>query len=259
MPRAVRARLVVQPLGSGSSGNSTLVRGPTGDLLIDAGFSARETLRRVEAVGATAAGIAAVILTHGHSDHAKGAPVLARKLGVPIWGTGPTLRGLGNLRGAEVLCELPEEGAVEIAGRRVEALAVSHDIPGTVILRIDGRVGVATDLGKADPGVRRFLNGLEALLLEFNHDRDLLLDGDYPPWLQDRILSDEGHLSNTQAAALLSARDFEPPSRGLYLCHLSRENNRPEIAMEAAQTALAGWDIEIRLARQEEPVEPLVL
>lgn len=254
-----RSTLTVFQLGSGSSGNATVVAGPRGAVLIDAGFSAKETLRRAASVGVAAENIRGIVVSHGHGDHAGGVPVLARRLKIPIWATEPTLEGLSNLRGGEDLRGLPEEGQFEVAGMMVETMRVSHDAPGTIIARVDGRVAVATDLGIADTAVLDFLDGLEGLLLEFNHDLDMLAAGDYPYWLQDRVRSDEGHLSNDQAACLLTSPQFRLPKVALWLCHLSRNNNTPTHALCAAEEALDGRHLDLVMTSQSEPARPVTL
>jgi phosphoribosyl 1,2-cyclic phosphodiesterase len=254
-----RPTLEVYPLGSGSSGNATLVVGERGGVLVDAGFSARELCRRMEGRGAARSLVRAIVLTHGHTDHIRGAAVLARKLGVPIWGTAPTLAALSELRGGETLNELVPGRPATIAGLALEALAVSHDAPGTVILRVEGRLGIATDLGVAPVAVRDFLRGLDGLLLEFNHDPEMLRDGPYPPWLQARIRSDAGHLSNDQAKELLLSSVGAAPTQVLWLGHLSRHNNTPQLARRAALAGLDGRTPAVVVTHQDQSVSPVTL
>jgi phosphoribosyl 1,2-cyclic phosphodiesterase len=254
-----RRRLTVQPLGSGSSGNSTLVAGPEGSILVDAGFSAREILGRLREAGTQPADIRAVIVTHAHGDHAKGAALVARRLRVPIWASRSTLNRLWNLNGKEELAVLSTRRINMIAGLAVEALTVNHDAPGTVIVKLEGRVALATDLGTVTPREARFLSGLEGLLLEFNHDPEMLANGPYPPWLKARVASNRGHLSNEQAAALLVHDHFVPPKRVLWLAHLSQKNNRPGLARAAARTALGKRRVRMVVTRPDMPSPAVVL
>jgi phosphoribosyl 1,2-cyclic phosphodiesterase len=152
-----------------------------------------------------------------------------------------------------------ELGTTRIAGLAVDALPVSHDVAGTVILRFDRRVAIATDLGVAGPEVQEFLSGLDGLLLEFNHDVDMLQEGEYPGWLKARVASDVGHLSNGQAVDLLSAPGFLLPRQALWLCHLSRHNNLPELARVEAESVLDGDPIRVVMTQQHRPAEVVVL
>ncbi|MEE8410699.1 MAG: MBL fold metallo-hydrolase [Myxococcota bacterium] len=254
-----RQPLTVFQLGSGSCGNATVVAGPRGALLIDAGFSAKETLRRAASVGVAADSIRGIVVSHGHGDHAGGVPVLARRLQVPVWATEPTLERLTNLRGSEDLRVLPRNGRLNVAGMAVDTMPVPHDAPGTIIARVEGRVAVATDLGIADTGVRDFLDGLDGLLLEFNHDLDMLAEGEYPHGLKDRVRSDTGHLSNAQAADLLTSPQFRLPKIALWLCHLSRNNNTPTHALCAAEDAVDGRDLNVVMTSQFVPARPVTL
>ena len=255
----MRVPLRVFQLGSGSSGNLTLLEGPRGALLVDAGFPAREILRRVEEAGIERRRIQCLILTHAHLDHARGAGVLARRLGIPILAAPWTLENLGGLRGREELRPLPLEGSFQAAGLRFQTRPAPHDIPGTLLLRVEDRLGIATDLGHAGEETAAFLSGLEVLLLEFNHDTALLRSGPYPPRLKARILSPKGHLSNDQAEELLRRPGFRPPTRALWLCHLSRKNNRPHLALEAARRALDGLGTQILTASPGGDRLPLLL
>jgi len=252
-------KLTVHQLGSGSSGNLTAVAGPEGVLLVDAGFPAREVQRRLALVGLGAGDVRALVLTHAHLDHSRGAALLSRRLRIPLWATPWTLKNLRGLKGGETLHAFPESAPAHLAGLAVETCPVSHDVPGTVILRIAGLLGVATDLGVVTPEGSAFLTGLSGLLLEFNHDEELLRGGPYPVWLQDRILSDQGHLANAQAAELLRSRAFAPPSRALWLAHMSAHNNRPERALAAAAAALGSQGPELLLAEQDAPTGPIAL
>ena len=250
--------LTVCPLASGSAGNATVVTGVGGSLLVDAGLSARELLARADEVGVSANTLCGMLITHCHTDHSRGAPVLARKLKIPIYGTRSTLRRLTGLRGSETLRPIPASGEFTLAGLQIETLGVSHDAPGTVIVRIDRRVGIATDLGMVDAKVADFIDRLEGLLLEFNHDEELLANGPYPEYLKRRILSDEGHLSNRQAVELLERPGFTPPSRALWLGHLSGENNEPGIAFDEACGALGASDADVYVVGQHEPAESVI-
>ncbi len=252
-----RPALRVVQLGSGSSGNATLVVGRDGAILVDAGFSARELAARITRAGEPLEAVRAILLSHAHQDHCRGAAVLARRLSIPIWGTPPTLAALPDRRGLEALTPLEPGRALRIAGVAVDALAVPHDAPGTVIFRLGERLGIATDLGVADGEVAAFLRDLDGLILEFNHDVDLLARGPYPPWLKTRILSPLGHLSNEQAAALLVGRGV--PREALWLAHLSRQNNEPRLARRAAERAVGAGAVTLMVTHQDRISPPVIL
>jgi phosphoribosyl 1,2-cyclic phosphodiesterase len=251
--------LRVYQIGSGSSGNATAFVGEDGGVLVDTGFSAKDAIGRMRYAGLDPAELRAIIVTHCHGDHAGGVAVLARKLDLPVWATAPTLEALPNLRGNEELHEIAEHGTTRIGGLTVDTLPVSHDVAGTVILRFDERVAIATDLGVAGSEVRDFLSGLDGLLLEFNHDVDMLMEGAYPAWLKARVRSDAGHLSNAQAGELLLSPRFRLPRQALWLCHLSRHNNLPELALVEAECALDGAPIRVVMTQQHRPAEAVVL
>ena len=143
-----RRELQVHQLGSGSAGNMTALVGPQGTILVDAGFTARECLRRFAGAGLERQNLCAIVLTHAHLDHARGAALLSRRFGLPIWGTPWTLANLAGLRPGQEVRPLPADGSpVEIGGLPWAAHPAAHDIPGTVLLRVADRLGFATDLG----------------------------------------------------------------------------------------------------------------
>lgn len=222
-------------LGSGSRGNATLLEAGGRRLLIDCGFSLRELERRLAQTGLAAQQIDAVLITHEHADHIKGVAALARRHGVPLWTTAGTWR-------ASRIDDLPEVHFFNSHGPgfaigeiRVRPFAVPHDAtePVQYVIEHEGRrFGVLTDTGAPTPHIRDRLRGLDALLLECNHDPVMLANGPYPPSLQARVGGALGHLSNDQAAALLGRLDHER-LRHLVAGHLSEKNNRPELARSA--------------------------
>ncbi len=235
------AGLRVAVLGSGSGGNSTIVESGEGCLLLDAGFSCRELERRLEAVGRSAADVDAVLLTHEHDDHCKGIDRFARRHRVPVYGTrgtykGPLLRGLGSFA-------RPMAPGVPLAaaGFRIDVFPVSHDArePVGIVVESGGgyRFGLATDLGCRTPEAWRSLQDLDILVLESNHDLDMLRTGPYPWRLKERVASKRGHLSNEDAAAGVEALLSDRLS-WVVLCHLSQTNNSPAFAVAAVQPVL---------------------
>lgn len=245
-------------LGSGSSGNATLVRGPGGALLLDAGLTLAELGRRWTKVGFDADELRAVLVTHEHGDHGRSAARLARRLSLPLWLSRGTDAGLArSWRGDERRHHLAGGETATLAGIEVQAIAVSHDVREPLQFRFavgERSLAAVTDLGEADGAVRRALAGSQAWLLESNYDEALLAAGPYPAWLKRRVSGARGHLSNGQCAELI-ATEGRGHLRAVVLGHLSEENNRPELALAAARGALAdsGLAAELSVAPRGEP------
>ncbi|RJX30467.1 MAG: MBL fold metallo-hydrolase [Desulfarculus sp.] len=247
-------------LGSGSKGNCLYVEAGQNAVLIDCGLSARQTLSRLEARGLSPHLIRAIILTHEHRDHVQGLRVLAQRLRVPVMCTGPTWRGVpdqGPTRQHAIRAGRP----FLIDGLAFHPFSISHDAAdpvGLVIAAGQARLGLATDLGVVTHLVRHHLAGCQGLILEHNHDPQMLAQGPYQQWLKQRVRSNQGHLSNEQGAELLGQLRH-PQLRRVVLAHLSEVNNRPELAGRAAAQALAQGNCAARLsvARQHEPSQVL--
>ena len=250
----------VAVLGSGSRGNAVVVDGGGRRILLDAGFSCREIERRLATLGLSAESLDAVVVTHEHRDHVRGADRLARRWRLPIYATGGTLdhaRGLSQeARG--LARPLASGVPVEIAGFVVEPFAIPHDAAepvGLVLTAPDGcRLGLAGDLGSRSRLAWARLAELDVLLLETNHDLDMLRSGPYPWVLKQRIASRHGHLSNRDAAdglpELLCDR-----LRWVVCYHLSQTNNLPHLAGEEVAVMLAreGSRAEVAVAEQDRP------
>ncbi len=240
--------------GSGSKGNATLVEHGKTRLLVDCGFSMRELERRMARLGVEGSSISAILLTHEHNDHLGGAGALARKYKLPIWLTAGTARA-----GEKRLGELPERHLLNchsdfsIGDLTVSPFPVPHDArePCQFIFSDGARsLGLLTDTGLTTQHIQRKLSGCDALILECNHDREMLRNGPYPPQLQQRIASALGHLSNEQAADILQKLDTSSLQH-LVAAHLSEANNLPQLAAAALSDVLGcepGW---IDLADQE--------
>lgn len=187
------------------------------------------------------AGIGAILLSHEHSDHARGAARFARRFGTPVAATRSTLRAAGLFGSPARVTELAKGETVRFGSLRVATAPVSHDAADPVGFRIEAgsrRLGFALDLGRGTDAVRNLLAGCEALILEANHDPEMLERGPYPRELKERLRGPRGHLSNAEAADLL-AEVAGPSTRTLVLAHLSRTNNRPELALSAARPVLS--------------------
>jgi phosphoribosyl 1,2-cyclic phosphodiesterase len=242
-------------LGSGSRGNATLVESPGVRLLVDLGFSLRETQRRLGVLGVEPGEVQALLLTHEHGDHGRGVAAFATRYGVPVWTTPGTWRGLGSPEVPALRLFSGHGGGIDLDGMRVLPYPVPHDArePCQLVFEHAGRrLGMLTDAGSVTPHMRAVLTDCDALILECNHDPDLLRQGPYPPALQRRVAGGLGHLSNAQAAGLLDALPHAA-IRALLLAHISEKNNRSDLvraAIEGVSESLAG---RARLAGQDAP------
>ena len=222
-------------LASGSSGNCTLVTGAGATVLVDAGISCRKITTRLKALGRTLADVDSIFITHTHSDHISGLNVLLKQWHGPVYASGEAgadLRSKVANLGREQLIPLTSQEPVTLGDLTVTAFSTPHDAPGSMGYHMAGegrRFAIATDLGWVQPHIARMLDGVDAAIVEANHDPDWLRDGPYPYYLQQRILGDYGHLSN-EACGELAVSLVRSGARVLVLGHLSRENNAPERA-----------------------------
>ena len=262
-------------LGSGSKGNCALVEGPQGLIMIDNGFSRKRVIERMEALGLSESDVRALVLTHEHSDHVAGIEVWCRR-----W-EGPMFASAGTPAQRKYLAALPfaevDPGAAfEVAGIHVTTFATSHDVVNPMGFRFEcagDAIGYVTDTGTLSNTALEALADTRILALESNHDVPMLRVGPYPRYLQDRIISDSGHLSNEQASnaarQLVTAR-----TEHLVAMHISQENNLPNLAVRSFAAALGatpdndlgssatlqrndGTTLRIRAAGQNRPITVL--
>jgi len=229
-------------LASGSKGNSLYLETDSCRLLVDAGLSARETQARLAAIGVSSTDLDGILITHEHSDHISGAGALARRLKIPLLMTGATYRAGQHAIKKVELMEFEPGTSFTFKGVSIDPFPITHDAcdpVGFLVESGEGKVGFATDLGVATRLAQLKLKGCRALVLEFNHDEQMLQDGPYPWHLKQRIRSRHGHLSNAEGAALLEEL-LHDGLEGVFLSHLSEVNNAPELALSAATTLLAG-------------------
>lgn len=232
-------------LASGSEGNSTLVRAGETTLLVDAGLGKREMDERLDGARVARGSLEHVLVTHGHLDHARSAGILAKRDRATLHAPENILRHPAARRAprlAAVTIDRPFEitSLFRTETVRVTPVGLPHDCDPTVAYRIEhaGRTAVIlTDMGAPSRDVAARLRGAHVLVLEFNYDPALMASGPYPPVLQRRITGDRGHLSNAQAAQMLEWL-AGPELHTLVLAHLSQKTNRPELALEVAQTTL---------------------
>ncbi len=231
-------------LASGSSGNSVYIEEGGTRLLIDAGISLKAIETALKTLGTSAKLLTGVLITHEHSDHTRGLYQLAMRTGVPIYGGVDTVRAVL----ASMSDMMPDRFTVFAAGRgpyrignfSVTTFPTSHDVP-CLGYRIEGEstVAIATDLGRMDDIVYEGLAGADFVIIECNHDVEMLRYGRYPAYLKRRILSDVGHLSN-ECCAMAVCRLVETGCRHFVLGHLSESNNHPRLALEAVCGNLLG-------------------
>ena len=228
-------------LGSGSEGNGLVVEAGDTRILIDCGFGVRDTAARLARLGIEPESIAAILVTHEHSDHVGGVPAFAARHGIPVWLTFGTLQVVGErFARAERVYGFDSHDAFAIGALEIRPFPVPHDAREPVQFVVgDGehRLGVLTDLGVSTRHVESSLTRCDALVLECNHDAGMLADSDYPFPLKQRIAGRLGHLDNEAAAALLAALDTSR-LRHLVAAHLSQQNNTPDRARAALARAL---------------------
>ena len=233
---------------SGSGGNCLLVSDGNTNILIDAGISARRVENALAMAGLAADDIGGVFVTHEHSDHVKGLPQLVKKHGTPIFVPRTVAaRMLGAMPALEESVSIiPVGESFPFGNIVISAFHTMHDTDESVgyVIEGDGSFGIATDTGCINEEITSALAGVGTVVIESNHDVQMLRDGPYPVYLKKRILSDNGHLSNDDCARF-ARRLAESGTRQIILGHLSRENNRPAIALETVGAALEGLPVSL--------------
>ena len=223
-------------------------------VLLDAGFSCREMEARLTALGVDPVSLDLILLSHEHGDHARGAELFARRFGCAVAGTAATLRCLGLKGGSLRLSTLESGKPTQVGSWKVTGVRVPHDAADPVAFRLDtgeGSVGYALDLGHAPDPVIRGMEGCQVLIVESNHDPELLEQGPYPRELKQRLKGPRGHLSNREAAELISGAATRE-TRCLVLAHLSVTNNRADLALLSAHRALGELSGSIRMSAAEQ-------
>ncbi len=253
-------------LGSGSGGNSAYLEAGDTRLLIDAGLSGRQIRQRLLSIGRAPENLSGILVTHDHWDHTQGLAVLAARLRIPVFCNRQTREAVEAQLQARCESRVFETGATfELGEAVVETFAVPHDASdpvGFLIRTVAGNLGFLTDLGHATRLVVQRVRAANVLVLETNHDVNLLQNDPRRPWsLKQRILSRHGHLSNESAAEAL--QDIVTDGlRQVYLAHLSRDCNRPELAREAVQTRLeriGAGHVRLEVTHQAVPSPTLTL
>ncbi|SFP92378.1 Phosphoribosyl 1,2-cyclic phosphodiesterase [Butyrivibrio proteoclasticus] len=232
-------------IASGSSGNCTYIGSDNTHILIDAGVSKKRIEEGLKSLDLTLSDISAIFVTHEHTDHIAALHTILKKFDIPIYATGGTIQGIkASDKKAEMInsrfVQVMVDKEVLVGDMKINPMTISHDANepcGYTVVVGDKKVGVATDLGCYDDYIVKRLSDCDSLLLEANHDIRMLQTGPYPYVLKARILGDKGHLCNEKSGELLG-RLINNKLQGVFLGHLSKENNLPELAYEAVRVEL---------------------
>lgn len=260
------------PLFSSSSGNSVYIGTAEGGILVDVGRSAKQTKEKLAEIGVGEDSIKAIFITHEHSDHTKGLSVFAAKNKIPVYsaaGTLLALRKTGVLNEKHIDNVIDDENGVEVAGLFIKPFRTSHDCAdgrGYVVSAANGnsKAAIMTDTGYVNGEMLSSVTGASLVYIESNHDVAMLKTGPYPYVLQQRILSDKGHLSNDACAEALRALVNRGTTQ-FVLAHLSKENNTPQTAFDTSVSALTevgallGRDYLLDVASSENERRPYIL
>ena len=251
-------------LYSGSGGNCVYINAADTAILIDAGKSARTLCKELNEIGAELDSIRAIFITHEHSDHVSALEVLSKKKNIPIHIMEKSAEKFDRLPKGAIHENLVKHSCMfeeKVGGLTVSSFRTPHDSRMSVGYRIsfedeDGShsIGLATDIGYVSDAVRCGLSGCEAVVLESNHDPDMLADGPYPYDLKMRIRSNRGHLSNPDSAAF-AAELAKSGTRAFILAHLSEENNEPCLALDEAVCAISDTRVSVAVASPDTPTE----
>lgn len=250
--------MIVAPLGSGSAGNAYWFESDGTAILVDAGLGPRDTKKRLELVGHDLERIAAIVLTHEHYDHIRGAEKIARKYGVPIYLTRGTLDASTIDTAETSVVVFDNDTSFTIGELQVHACRTIHDAADPACFVVEARdgtrIGIASDLGYVNREVLGHLSGCDGLFFESNHDLDMLRMGTYPWGLKRRIMSRFGHLSNDDSVDAVQ-RLLGADLKTLCMIHLSQKNNHESIVRDMCTRLLrrTGASIEFAIARQFEP------
>ena len=260
---SVSLSITVCMLASGSSGNCTYVASERTRILIDAGLSGKETGARLESIGVNLDDIDAICVTHEHSDHKSGLAVLQRRCGVELYGNAGTIDAISQdskMKGLDWNVFTTGQ-PFNIGDLHIEPFSVPHDSldPVGFVVSCEGvRIGAVTDMGMVTELIKERLKQCDVFVIESNHDEQMLKESQRPWSLKQRILGRQGHLSNGQAASLIS-EVTSPRLKAVFLAHLSSDCNTRDLARAAVEEVLSGSDVVVEVARRSKICEPLVI
>jgi phosphoribosyl 1,2-cyclic phosphodiesterase len=244
-------------LGSSSGGNCTLVTDGSASILLDAGLPVKYTAKKVlEFTGKES--IDGIFVSHEHSDHTRNLFALAKKFSCPVYLSPPVSWYLGDFDEVQIN-EIKDGSVVEIGDIRITPFLVPHDAIdpfGFIVEGKGGSMGLITDLGNVNERIIDLLRNREGLVIESNHDSEMLQNGRYPSYLKRRIMDEKGHLSNQQCGDLLN-HVVGPKTQDIVLVHLSEENNDPLLALETSMDALhnSGHDVNLHVSYPRNPTQ----
>ncbi len=241
-------------IGSGSKGNATLVQWGATCVMIDCGFSTREVEKRLARLAISAEHLDAILVTHEHGDHVRGVARLSRKYRIPVWMTHGTHSKCSPREDYPYLKLFNSHKAFTVDELQIQPFPVPHDAREPVQFVISNgahRLGLLTDTGSITAHIKSMLTGVDALMLEGNHDLDMLMNGRYSPSLKRRVSSHQGHLSNDQSVELLGSIDCSHLQH-LVAMHLSEANNHPDKVQQSFSSAFDGAEDVLKLACQEQ-------
>ena len=246
---------------SGSTGNCCLVSDGGVNVLIDAGISARRIVQGLGVLGLAPQDVCGVLITHEHSDHISGLPVLVKRTGMRIFAPSELGEVLRRVKPelSESIDYIPHDGGLCVGDVRITAFPTPHDTSASFGYRIEGSevFAFATDTGHISDELLQGLQGADTVVIEANHDKVMLKNGPYPPFLKQRVLSKHGHLSNDDCAKLACLL-ADSGTRQIILGHLSQQNNTPEAAETAVSEALSGRNVKIYTAPANKLLEVLI-
>lgn len=246
---------------SGSTGNCCLVSDGGVNVLIDAGISARRIVQGLGVLGLAPQDVCGVLITHEHSDHISGLPVLVKRTGMRIFAPSELGEVLKRVKPelSESIDYIPPDGGLRVGDVRITAFPTPHDASASFGYRIEGSevFAFATDTGHISDELLEGLQGADTVVIEANHDKVMLKNGPYPPFLKQRVLSKHGHLSNDDCAKLACLL-ADSGTRQIILGHLSQQNNTPEAAETAVSEALSGRNVKIYTAPANKLLEVLI-
>ncbi len=256
-------QLSVCVLASGSRGNSIYISDGETSILVDAGLSGKEIERRMKIRGIAPESIDAVLISHDHTDHVLGAGIMSRRYKIPVYMNQKTHFAAEKRIGKLNALKLFDCGeSFMIGSLKIHPFSISHDAadPSGFTVEVNNKkIGIATDLGIANLIVKQYLQDSNLLILEANHDPVMLLDNENYPWvLKQRVKSRKGHLSNEEAGELL-AEIVHKDLDHIVLAHLSQDNNSPQKAFDVIQPVIAGFDVRLSVASQQEPDEMILI
>ncbi|OEH86520.1 metallohydrolase [Desulfuribacillus stibiiarsenatis] len=253
-------------LASGSTGNAILIQTDTTSILVDAGLSGKQIEKAMHEIGVSADCLDGIVITHEHQDHVKGAGILSRRYKIPVFCNQKTWDGMEHIVGEiktgyqEIFCT---GDRMEIGNLALESFAISHDAKdpvGYCVFAGNTKISVATDMGYVNAKMKQRIIDSDALIIEANHDVEMLRIGPYPWHLKQRILSDHGHLSNETAAEILT-EVITANTQCVHLAHLSAENNMPVLAHMTVKTILeqeqfkVGQEFDLEITYPDKPTK----